>query len=303
MDGVDLNLNNYSLDDLLSLFELNVNFTGQDLKQARKIVARVHPDKSSLPGTYFEFFNRAYNLLEEVHNSQTTREDAEQRCARGPRPEEMEYQSEIDKGMAATLGQYSKKPGFNQTFNQLFEKHATLSHESDQGYGDWLSNTTDQAAQEGSREEVFSRCKREARALIRVDDIQPMSFGDTLGHSELVSSDSGGFGASSSSSLPYQDLRQAHEMSVIPVTEEDDFQQKQRYSGVGQLKQERERMDRNVSLPSLQESRGLLEKRERDERTESAHRAFTLAQQREQSREANSQMLTSMLRLTTNTRD
>ena len=36
MDGFDLNINNYSLEDLLSLFNLNYNFDEDDLKRLKR---------------------------------------------------------------------------------------------------------------------------------------------------------------------------------------------------------------------------------------------------------------------------
>ena len=75
MEGVDLNLDNYSLDDLLSLFSLDAAFSSEDLRAARRVVARVHPDKSRLPSRYFTFFDKAYKLLEQVHRTQVSRAD------------------------------------------------------------------------------------------------------------------------------------------------------------------------------------------------------------------------------------
>ena len=48
MNGLDLNIDNYSLINLLDLFKLDYNFTLNDLKQAKKIVLRTHPDKSNI---------------------------------------------------------------------------------------------------------------------------------------------------------------------------------------------------------------------------------------------------------------
>ena len=53
---MDLNLDHYSLDELLKLFKLPKPFTEKQLKDARKIVVSVHPDKSKLPQEYFLFF-------------------------------------------------------------------------------------------------------------------------------------------------------------------------------------------------------------------------------------------------------
>jgi hypothetical protein len=66
---MDLNLDHYSLEDLLKLFKLPEQFTEADLKEARKRVVAVHPDKSGLDKEYFIFFHKAYSLLSSVHSS------------------------------------------------------------------------------------------------------------------------------------------------------------------------------------------------------------------------------------------
>ena len=55
MEQVDLDINNYSLDDILSLFNISHEFTHDDLKTAKKMVLKTHPDKSKLDKEYFLF--------------------------------------------------------------------------------------------------------------------------------------------------------------------------------------------------------------------------------------------------------
>ena len=53
--NLDLDINNYDLNDILNLFKLEIDFDENDLKQAKKIVLQTHPDKSRLPSNYFIF--------------------------------------------------------------------------------------------------------------------------------------------------------------------------------------------------------------------------------------------------------
>jgi hypothetical protein len=57
MDSVDLDINNYNLQDILSLFKIPVNFDEHDMKRAKQIVLKTHPDKSKLPAEYFLFYS------------------------------------------------------------------------------------------------------------------------------------------------------------------------------------------------------------------------------------------------------
>ena len=53
---MDLDINNYNLDEILQLFKLPLNFNEHHLKQAKQIVLKVHPDKSGLDSQYFIFY-------------------------------------------------------------------------------------------------------------------------------------------------------------------------------------------------------------------------------------------------------
>ena len=58
MDNLDLDINNYELEDLLNLFKIPMDFDESDLKKAKQIVLKTHPDKSGLDAKYFYFFQK-----------------------------------------------------------------------------------------------------------------------------------------------------------------------------------------------------------------------------------------------------
>ncbi len=67
METLDLNIDNYELQDILNLFKIPLAFNEQDLKQAKLTVLQMHPDKSRLPKEYFLFFSKAYKMLFEIY--------------------------------------------------------------------------------------------------------------------------------------------------------------------------------------------------------------------------------------------
>ena len=67
MPGPDLNIDNYDLTDILKLFKLEIDFGENELKNAKKVVLKMHPDKCGLDKEYFIFFSRAYKLLYSLH--------------------------------------------------------------------------------------------------------------------------------------------------------------------------------------------------------------------------------------------
>ena len=67
-ENMDLNIDNYDLNDLLQLFNINYHYTEDDLKACKKLVLKTHPDKSKLDKKYFMFFSKAYKLLFQIYN-------------------------------------------------------------------------------------------------------------------------------------------------------------------------------------------------------------------------------------------
>lgn len=87
MESLDLNIDNYNLSDILSLFHLPTLFNEDDLKRAKLAVLKTHPDKSQLPKEYFLFFTKAYRILHQIYTVRhpATNEHYTQRAERTPR--------------------------------------------------------------------------------------------------------------------------------------------------------------------------------------------------------------------------
>ena len=69
-DGLDLDLDNYSLKELYTLFNINEPLSEPVLKKAKQIVLKLHPDKSKLDAKYFLFFSKAYKRLFSIYEFQ-----------------------------------------------------------------------------------------------------------------------------------------------------------------------------------------------------------------------------------------
>ena len=78
MDNFDLNIDNYDLEDLLNLFHLNYEFDENDLKRAKTLALKTHPDKSGLNKEVFLFFMKAYKMIESIYEFKLKRA----KCAR-----------------------------------------------------------------------------------------------------------------------------------------------------------------------------------------------------------------------------
>lgn len=150
---MDLNIDHYSLKELLALFKLNENFTEEQLKEARKIVVAVHPDKSKLDKSYFIFFHKAYSLLQTVYKfKQKTQQDMKETQSFSDIISSME---DSDKRILATT--FTSNSKFNEEFNALFEK---LYIKDDDGHGDWFKSDQD-------LNESYKDRKQKSRALVQ----------------------------------------------------------------------------------------------------------------------------------------
>jgi len=68
MDNFDLDIDNYDLVDILNLFKLDYEFDRDNMKKAKAIALKTHPDKSGLNKEFFLFYMKAYKMLEAIYN-------------------------------------------------------------------------------------------------------------------------------------------------------------------------------------------------------------------------------------------
>ena len=136
MSGFDLNINNYTLEDLLNLFRLDYNFTIDDLKKAKKIALKTHPDKSGLDQKVFLFFLKAYKMCETIYKFRVKRQDLNLNTTFKYENLETLNEKQKEQLLYKKLNGKSAKE-FNKWFNDMFEKVKMHDEELDEGYGDF----------------------------------------------------------------------------------------------------------------------------------------------------------------------
>ena len=278
MDNLDLNLDNYELQDLLNLFHLSYNFTEVDLKRAKKIVLKTHPDKSGLSKEYFLFFSKAYKIIYSIHEFRMK--------GKGP----TEYM--VDEENNEVIKNISKGEKFNKIFNELFEKYNVKDDETEKGYGDWLKSNDDIDTTTTTKENMattFNKLKETASNMVinkSYEENINNNYNNLTGNApETYSSDI-------FSSLQYEDLQKAHVENVIPVTETNI----KTFKNVEELRLYRE--THNVKPHSLEESRTMLEKKKQLEIKNDTERAYKLAKQDEMYKEINNKFMSNLYKLT-----
>lgn len=274
---IDLDLDNYGLEDLLKLFKLDYNFNVEQLKQAKKIALKTHPDKSKLPNEYFIFFSKAYNIIYKIYKF---------RHKRLKKVENVDYKTEdITESEQISLLEKLKKfdtvKDFNKWFNDVFEK---VKINDNTGYGEWFKSDdgvdNDKITNMSEMNDAFEKKKKASKALIKHQGIKEM-IND--GGYDLTNN-SKYYGTNVFSKFKYEDLKKAHTETVVPVTM-DDFYNRKRFDNLDSLKKYR---DSNMDEPlSLSQSKQYLNKLKKQEDVVNTNRAYNLLKRDEEIENSN----------------
>tara|TARA_B110000093_G_scaffold162704_1_gene184950 strand:- start:3063 stop:3986 length:924 start_codon:yes stop_codon:yes gene_type:complete len=284
---IDLDLNNYNLEDILHLFKIPTNFTEEDIKRSKKMVLMTHPDKSGLPADYFRFYIKAFKMLISLWEFKKKGDTTSDLASKNTDYEILtdEHKTTILDGFFDKNDKIKKKnTDFNKWFNGQFEKSKQHNDNIDTGYGDWLKSDqdieTESVSTMAGMKEVFDKKKSQARAMVLHNDIQDFNTHTSVTSSELSTDSPQSFDSDLYSSLPYQDLQKAHCESVIPVTEED-FNNTQKFRNMNEIMSYRNNQD--TKPLSEQQAMDYLSNREKSEEDKGTKRAYQLAKEMEES--------------------
>ena len=299
-ETIDLNIENYSREELYNLFGFKTSLilTEENMKEAKKIVLKTHPDKSRLDNKYFVFFGKAYNKLKEIYEFQnkTNKKTVDNN-------EYFDSQnSEVLDKMFDMKKDLKESKNFNKWFNEQFEKHR-LEDPVEHGYGNWLKSDEDivftpQNMNKDSMAREMEKRKKEVQSLTPYKGVGNAFVSSSVGGSSLMeynSNFSSGSLFNSEAGIGYTDLRQAYAESVIPVTE-DDFNKIQKFRSIDEYKRHRDSVE--VAPISKEESLRQLYQEDKQKNEESAALAFYYAQQSEKANKNNSDFWCGLKQLT-----
>ena len=272
METLDLDIQNYDLEDILNVFHLNYGFNENDLKKAYKMVLRTHPDKSGYDAKVFIFFKQAYGVLSKIYyiNTKKPSKTYNQQST-------MTTQKRERIKLLKKLNGKSVKD-FNKWFNDAFEKVKVFDDEQDTGYGDWYKTQNDtqkynkvSSVSEFGRE--FEKQRQQCKSITLYNGLQ--EIGNTGGNGYNLDRTTAPTEYSSDifSKLRYEDLKKAHTETVIPITRED-LSNVRTASNINDLKQRRE--TQNTAPLSLQESKRFLEKKARMTNQQDTNRIYNI---------------------------
>lgn len=266
----DLNIDNYSLEDILNLFKIPIDFDENDLKHAKKLVLKSHPDKSKLDSKYFLFYSKAYKVLFSIYEFKNkTKKD--QSTDYTPLQETPKF---LDKYIKENN---LKNENFVKWFNEEFEKRKDKEH----GYDDWLKSDEDVETQNIKFNEMNAFFESKKVVVVHKDVKEYITGNYTsLSLSQEYSSDMFG-------SLNYSDLKEAHKNSIIPVSMEE-------YKNKPKNLEEYKRSRVDIKPLSEKESQQFLDSRQKLEDEESVSRAYYYSKKTLESEKANNDFLSKM---------
>jgi hypothetical protein len=293
---MDLDITNYDYDDILKLFKLSNQFTIEDLKKAKKQVLSSHPDKSGLDKSYFLFFSSAYKILfniynfREKHSSTTNLNNYNEN-----------YNAHKDEFNALLIQKVTSNKSsaqFNTWFNEQFESFKITNDYDANGYGDWLTSKDENNNEENvkckdmnSLHKIIEEKKQIARTQNLVIKKDVCEFNNT-NYCDLTNSKPEDYSSGLFSKFQYEDLKKAHNESLIPVTNEDITNN---YSSLEDIRTKR--ASQLLAPLKHDEAKSYLNKSKEDENNISASRAYSLFKQDELNKQKNDKFWSNLKRL------
>jgi hypothetical protein len=289
-ESKDFEINNYSLDEIFKLFHFTTNeqLTETKMKEAKKKVLKLHPDKSNIDIQIYLFYVEAYKILYslfEFQNKYTKKNKNENY-------DNDVYSKEDEK---AILNQFfNANPHLKQNsyefqswFNDKFEKY---NQQNKIGYGDWLKQSSSSNPCENMKttkdsfHQDFKKMKNNYSVVV-YKDFEPVYLGSSYGTSLVENNSNFSNEKIFTSGFGYTDLRQAYEESVINVNE-NDFHNMKKYKNVNEY--ETERKSQSFSIMNEKESHDYFSRLNKKEEIKSMEIAYQLAKQVEESQKKQS---------------
>lgn len=271
-DNLDLRLENYTFDELTKLFSISKELTLEDMKIAKRVVMKIHPDKSGLNKNIFHFYYKAYRFLRSIYEM---RDSQHTNYTNADDINEFKLDKECLKKIHSN--------DFNKKFNEVFEKVRIKDPEYTSGYNDWLKNTlhNENPIDMVHHEQKLNQIHNEGR-IVRAN---LNTFQSNIGGSSILREAKTDYSSEDVfSKLKYRDLKNAYEETFVQV-DKNELESKEKIKNMEQLKQQRHTQMKE-GLPSIQQSKQLLKEKEKKLKLESNYNLFKIKHQDREREEA-----------------
>lgn len=231
----------YSLDELLELFGLNYDLTIQDLKQAKKKVVAVHPDKSKLDSKYFLFYKKAYEIIVQFYENQNkhkkthTNEQVYEPGSQGG------LNDSTEKEIFKTINNMSKA-NFQSNFNKMFEENNT--NKPDPTKNEWFTSEDNhyeitEKVNTKNMGHALEKIKEKQNSIVKYNGVESLYVNSDSGNKLYDDDDDSYVTTDPFGKLKFEDLRKVHKDQTVLMVSEKDIRNVPQYSSVDQYNRAR----------------------------------------------------------------
>jgi hypothetical protein len=296
----NLDIYTYSFPEIMDLFSLKPNFSETDLKRAKLVALKTHPDKSGLPPQYFLFYKKAFDMiLEYYHNQQKTSvkvPDINPEYSTGQCPIKSVKRS-IHMNNERNDNRKEDIKQFNNKFNQLYEQNMAkpLNPERNQWFQDETPVYDIKADTASGINSAIDQIKSKSAALSVYRGVKELVL-PSSGSSFYDEEDDGSYITTDPfSKLKFDDLRKVHKDQTVLSVSERDFDKIQTFGSVDAIKASRGQQI--LSPIDKQEAERILREKEAEKKKAMEIRQHAANLQTMRYEEKNSIILSEFLRL------
>jgi len=298
-DTHNLDINMYKLDDLLGLFNLSYDISIEDLKRAKKIVMKTHPDKSRLDPKYFLFYKKAFDIIVQFYDNQNKQNKTT-----------TEIDTDYDANVHNTFNKSSVKKvssvieemdtnDFQNKFNKLFDENMT--NKIDEKRNNWFTDqntiyNNDEKVNPKNMGDAFNRIKDTQNTMIQYKGVENLYVNSGSGNKFHDEEDDGYVSTDPFSKLKFDDLRKVHKDQTVFSVSEKDYNNVKKYSSVDHFM--RERGKESLTPLEKQEAEQLLMQQDKTYREQMMQKEYNSKMKSMQYAEKNKNVISSFLHIT-----
>lgn len=296
----NLDVNMYSLKEVLDLFHLDYDISVEDLKRAKKQVLATHPDKSRLPSEYFLFFKKAFDIVVQFYNNQHKQDRDLSNTNTVYSTDGFKNDNKHTTNSMQKLVDDMGEAQFNNQFNKLFEKNMVKKPDSEKNK--WFTSEKEvyeinERVTAGNMGQVIDKVRSNQQALVKHSDVQVLYSNNNTNNNFHDDDDDDSYVVSDPfSKLKFDDLRKVHKDQTVLNVSERDYANVKKYSSVDHFM--RDRSSQSLTPLEKQQAEQLLQQQDRTYRERMMHKQYESNLRTNRYEEKNKQVMANFLRLT-----
>jgi len=295
----NLDVNMYSLKEILDLFHLDYDISIEDLKRAKKQVLSTHPDKSRLSTDYFLFFKKAFDIVLQFYNNQHKQDADTTRTSTVYSTDGYKNDNKHTTTHMQKLVRDMGESKFNSQFNQLFENN--MVKKLDKEKNSWF--TSEQEAYEinervnaGNMGQVIDRIRDNQQSLVKHNGVQVLYSNNNTNNNFHDEEDDSYVVSDPFSKLKFDDLRKVHKDQTVLNVSERDYNHVKKYASVDHFM--RDRGSQSLTPLEKQEAERVLQAQDRTYRERMMHKQYESNMKTSRYEEKNKRVMANFLRIT-----